>query len=67
MLFFLKQSINQRRQRSIPKEDPWKTLVLNKQTRKKRGCEFSTITSGTERERVFVGILLFLREPLILM
>ena len=41
---------------SIPKEAPWKTLVLNKQFRKKRGCEFSTTTSGTERERGFVGI-----------
>ena len=26
----------QQRQRPIPKEAPWKTLVLNKQTRKKR-------------------------------
>ncbi len=28
-----------------------------------RGCEFSTATSGTERERDFVGIEEFLREP----
>ncbi len=46
----------QRRQRPIPKEAPWKTLVLNKQFRRERGCEFSTATSGTERERGFVGI-----------
>ena len=40
---------------SIPKEAPWKTLVLNKQFRKKRNHEFSTTTSGTERERGFGG------------
>ena len=45
-------------------EDPWKTLALNEQFRKKRGCEFSTITSGTERERVFKGIVFLRREPL---
>ena len=44
------------REAPIPKEAPWKTLVLNEQFRKKRGCEFSTITSGTERKRGFVGI-----------
>ena len=48
------------RNKSIPKEAPWKTLVLNKQFREKRGCEFSTVTSGTERKRGFVGIDLFL-------
>ena len=45
------------REAPIPKEAPWKTLVLNEQFRKKRGCEFSTTTSGTERERGFVGIV----------
>ena len=40
----------------LPKEDPWKTLVLNEQFREKRNREFSTATSGTERERGFVGI-----------
>ena len=49
--------MNQRRQESIPKEAPWKTLVLNEQFRKKRNREFSTTTSGTERKRGFVGIL----------
>ena len=29
-----------------------------------RGCEFSTATSGTERERGFVGILPCCSEPL---
>ncbi len=43
------------REAPIPKEAPWKTLVLNEQFRKKRGCEFSTVTSGTERKRGFVG------------
>ena len=46
------------REAPIPKEAPWKTLVLNEQFRKKRGCEFSTTTSGTERERGFVGTFL---------
>ena len=30
-----------------------------------KGYEFSTATSGTERERGFVGIDLFLREPFV--
>ena len=42
----------------IPKEAPWKTSALNEQTRKKRGCEFSTVTSGTERKRGFAGTFL---------
>ncbi len=42
----------------IPKEAPWKTSALNEQFRKKRNCEFSTVTSGTERERGFVGTFL---------
>ncbi len=45
------------RQGSIPKEAPWKTLVLNEQFLGKRNREFSTTTSGTERKRGFVGIL----------
>ena len=48
----------------IPKEAPWKTLVLNEQFREKRNGEFSTTTSGTERERGFVGIGSFRSEPL---
>ncbi len=52
---YLAYAINKHQQGRIPKEAPWKTLVLNKQFREKRGCEFSTATSGTERERGFVG------------
>ena len=44
------------KQEHIPKEAPWKTSALNEQFRKKRNREFSTVTSGTERERGFVGI-----------
>jgi len=57
-------STDERRQGSIPKEAPWKTLVLNERFRKKRNSEFSTATSGTERERGFVGILPCRSEPL---
>ena len=32
---------NQLKGRPIPKEAPWKTLALNEQFRRKRGCEFS--------------------------
>ena len=39
----------------IPKEAPWKTSALNELFRKKRNGEFSTVTSGTERKRGFVG------------
>ncbi len=39
---------------SIPKEAPWKTSALSKQPF--MGCELSTVTSGTERKRGFVGI-----------
>ncbi len=45
----LEQSTTERRQGNIPKEAPWKTSVLNSQFRRKRSCEFSTATSGTER------------------
>ncbi len=38
----------------IPKEAPWKTSALSKQTF--TVCALSTATSGTERERGFVGI-----------
>mgnify|MGYP006922499042 CR=1 FL=1 len=37
---------------TVKKDKIWK-----KQFRKKRGCEFSTVTSGTERKRGFVGML----------
>ena len=40
----------------IPKEAPWKTSALNEQTF--TVCEFSTVTSGTERERGCVGTFL---------
>ncbi len=40
----------------IPKEAPWKTSALSKQPEK--GCALSTATSGTERERGFVGTFL---------
>ncbi len=40
----------------IPKEAPWKTSALNERTY--RFGEFSTATSGTERERGFVGTFL---------
>ena len=40
----------------IPKAAPWKTSALNEQTF--TVCEFSTVTSGTERERGCVGTFL---------
>ncbi len=40
----------------IPKEAPWKTSALNERTY--WFGEFSTVTSGTERERGFVGTFL---------
>ncbi len=64
MVSFRRIEINELRQSAIPKETPWKTLVLNERFRKKRNGEFSTATSGTERERGFVGIALCLSEPL---
>ena len=42
----------------ILKEAPWKTSALNERFRKKRNGEFSTATSGTERERGFVRTFL---------
>ena len=50
---YLAYAINKHQQGRIPKEAPWKTLVLNERTY--RFDEFSTTTSGTERERGFVG------------
>ncbi len=50
---YLAYAINKHQQGRIPKEAPWKTLVLNERTY--RFDEFSTATSGTERERGFVG------------
>ncbi len=47
---------------SIPKKAPWKTLVLSKQPF--MGCALSTTTSGTERERGFVGNFLSCAELL---
>ena len=63
---FIKQATNEQRRATIPKEAPWKTLVLNKQF-PLGGCEFSTVTSGTERKRGFFVIVARRSEPLVKM